>query len=147
MPQRDDGPPKRKASAFKPPISKKDLSTAHQRKPADARAKRPSHQLSSSEKGASLEDTNEDINPSPDVMVSVDIQDPSPTIPPKLLTRLLHHHFQNEKTRIGPEANALVGKYMETFIREALARAAFERSESSGGGMVGGFLEVSKETS
>ena len=36
---------------------------------------------------------------------------------------------------------------METFVREAVARAAFERAESekegAGGGWSGGFLEVS----
>ena len=42
----------------------------------------------------------------------------------------------------------MVGKYMETFVREAIARAAFERAESEkeggGGGWSGGFLEVSR---
>lgn len=37
---------------------------------------------------------------------------------------------------------------METFVREAIARAAFERGEAlekeSGGGIAGDFLEVSK---
>ena len=42
----------------------------------------------------------------------------------------------------------MVGKYMETFVREAIARSAFERAESEkerggGGGWSGGFLEVS----
>ena len=47
----------------------------------------------------------------------------------------------------------MVGKYMETFVREAIARAAFERAEveagqgggrgSGGGGWHGVFLEVS----
>ena len=34
---------------------------------------------------------------------------------------------------------------METFVREAIARAAFERGEAGGGeqGIAGGFLEVS----
>ena len=68
-------------------------------------------------------------------------QDPPPTIPPKLLTKLLHHHFEHDKTRISKDANELVGKYMETFVREALARAAFERSEAEGG-LGGHFLEV-----
>ena len=46
--------------------------------------------------------------------------------------------------RIGKDANALVGKYMETFVREALARAAFERGEGRGeGGRGGDFVEVS----
>ena len=64
--------------------------------------------------------------------------DAPPTIPPKLLTKLLHHHFADEKTRLSKDANAIVGKYMETFVREALARAAFERREVGGGD----FLEV-----
>ena len=37
----------------------------------------------------------------------------------------------------------MVGKYMETFVREAIARAAFERSEAGGKGIGGDFLEVS----
>lgn len=47
--------------------------------------------------------------------------------------------------RIGKEANAAVGKYFETFVREAIARAAFERAETVGsaGGRGDGFLEVS----
>ncbi len=32
---------------------------------------------------------------------------------------------------------------METFVREAIARAAFERREAGGTGIEGGFLEVS----
>ncbi|KAL8901614.1 MAG: hypothetical protein Q9207_005110 [Kuettlingeria erythrocarpa] len=73
-------------------------------------------------------------------------QDPPPAIPPKLLTRLLHHHLEEKEggiTRIGKDANALVGTYMETFVREAIARAAFERSlADEGAGMGDGFLEV-----
>ena len=48
--------------------------------------------------------------------------------------------------RIGKEANGLIGKYMETFVREAIARAAFERAEAQKeevGGIEGDFLEVS----
>ncbi|RJE20408.1 hypothetical protein PHISCL_07258 [Aspergillus sclerotialis] len=74
-----------------------------------------------------------------------DILNRAPAIPPKLLTRLLHQHFQNEKTKITKDANEVVAKYVDTFVREALARAAFERKESNGEtGMSGidGFLEV-----
>ena len=74
-------------------------------------------------------------------------QDAPPTIPPALLTRLLHHHFQDDKVRIGKDAKGMVGKYMETFVREAIARAAFERSEAGGEGIGGHFLEVSGSTS
>jgi len=67
-------------------------------------------------------------------------------IPPELLTVLLHSFFKKEGTRIGKEANKAVGMYMETFVREALARAAWIREEGNNGeGGArdgGGFLEV-----
>ncbi|KAI9769016.1 MAG: hypothetical protein M1835_006772 [Candelina submexicana] len=70
-------------------------------------------------------------------------QDAPPTLPPKLLTKLLHEHFTDERTRINRDANKVVAKYMETFVKEALARAALEREESArGGGATDGFLEV-----
>lgn len=75
----------------------------------------------------------------------VNTEDPPPSIPPALLTKLLYHHFQDAQTKIGVEARGVVGKYMETFVREALARAAFERQSGERGtrGMVGDdFLEV-----
>jgi len=65
-------------------------------------------------------------------------------IPADLLTRLLHENFKEDGTRLSKDAGRAVGKYMETFVREALARAAFARGEieerGEGGG--GGFLEV-----
>ena len=67
-------------------------------------------------------------------------------IPPNLLTRLLHHYLEKKEggvAKIGKEANVLVGKYMETFVREAIARAAFERAQAAEStGTRDGFLEV-----
>ena len=40
-----------------------------------------------------------------------DVNSSDPQIPSKLLTRLLHHHFQNEKTKIAKDANTVVAKY------------------------------------
>lgn len=72
-----------------------------------------------------------------------DVLSSDPLIPPKLLTRLVHHHFRNEKTKIAKDANGVVAKYIDVFVREAVARAAFERAEGGGGGgMADGFLEV-----
>ncbi|KAJ9295154.1 hypothetical protein DTO271G3_6324 [Paecilomyces variotii] len=75
-----------------------------------------------------------------------DVDSSEPAIPPKLLTRLLHHHFQNEKTKIAKDANVAVSKYVDIFVREAVARAAYERAEgqgAEGGRSIGdGFLEV-----
>ncbi|KAK3683345.1 CENP-S associating centromere protein X-domain-containing protein, partial [Podospora appendiculata] len=57
-------------------------------------------------------------------------------IPPELLTRLLHEFFEREgTTRITRDANDAVARYMDVFVREAIARAAAERPE-------GRFLEV-----
>ncbi|KAL8744068.1 MAG: hypothetical protein Q9190_003651 [Brigantiaea leucoxantha] len=73
-------------------------------------------------------------------------QDSPPTIPPKLLTRLLHYHSEKhakENLKINKEANALVGKYIEIFVREAIARAAHEKSQAADeGGSGDDFLEV-----
>jgi hypothetical protein len=43
------------------------------------------------------------------------------------------------------DANEVVAKYVDVFVREALARAAFERAEGNAGvemGVGDGFLEV-----
>ncbi|KAL1888969.1 hypothetical protein Sste5346_009237 [Sporothrix stenoceras] len=60
------------------------------------------------------------------------------TLPPALLTRLLYHFFQNQggtPTRMTQDAHASVNKYMEIFIREAVARSVAERGN-------GAFLDV-----
>jgi hypothetical protein len=76
-----------------------------------------------------------------------DVTSSDPKIPSKLLTRLLHQHFQNEKTKVAKDANSVVAKYVDVFVREAIARAAYERAESDGNtgsrGLGDGFLEVS----
>lgn len=72
--------------------------------------------------------------------VDVDLEDdeddeePEKTIPPELLTRILHEFFEKDGTRITKDANNAVAKYMDIFVKEAIARAAAERE--------GGFLEV-----
>lgn len=66
-----------------------------------------------------------------------------PAIPPALLARLLHEGFEDKDMKIQKEAMSVVGKYMETFVREAVARAAFEREDADrGGGISDGFLQV-----
>jgi len=85
---------------------------------------------------------------------SHDVQTSDPAIPPKLLTKLLHHHFTSDKIKITKDANAVVAKYVDIFVREALARAAYERVGENfnngdtvdgldgGRGFGDGFLEV-----
>ncbi|KAI0205769.1 CENP-S associating centromere protein X-domain-containing protein [Astrocystis sublimbata] len=56
------------------------------------------------------------------------------TIPPELLTRILHEFFEKDGTRISKDANKAVAQYMDVFVREAIARTAREKGH--------GFLEV-----
>ena len=67
------------------------------------------------------------------------------SIPQDLIHRLLHHHFQEKDTTvINTVAKEAVCKYVEVFVREALARSAFMRQEadSADGDRGDGFLEV-----
>lgn len=74
-----------------------------------------------------------------------------PTIPPKLITTLLHTHFAHGDTRITKDAMIVLSRYVEVFAEEAVARACFgKRGHGAGGdeGMGMGemdddFLEVS----
>lgn len=59
-------------------------------------------------------------------------EDDEPSIPLALIHTLLIHHFNDkDKTRISQDAKASVGKYIDTFVREAIARSAFERREKA----------------
>jgi CENP-S associating Centromere protein X len=55
-----------------------------------------------------------------------------PIIPSALIHTLLNHHFSDkDRTRISQDAKAVIGKYVDTFVREAIARSALERQEKS----------------
>ncbi|KAI4136803.1 MAG: hypothetical protein LQ340_008117, partial [Diploschistes diacapsis] len=53
--------------------------------------------------------------------------DQPPVIPENLLRVMLQQFYEDSATSIGGEARRLVAKYMETFVREAVARAVVER--------------------
>ena len=55
----------------------------------------------------------------------------------------MYEGFEDKTTKIGKEALNVVEKYVETFVREALARAAYERDGKDGREAGDGFLEVS----
>ncbi|KAL8713435.1 MAG: hypothetical protein Q9225_006779 [Loekoesia sp. 1 TL-2023] len=144
-------PAKRGRPAFKPPGPAASRSTKS--KPTPRRKSAPASTIASSSESedglaeiSSEKPSESAIEPSSTVAPASGTQDPPPVIPPNLLTRLLHHHLEKKDggiTKIGKDANVLVGKYMETFVREAIARAAFERSLAEEGMGVGdGFLEV-----
>ncbi|TVY34159.1 hypothetical protein LOCC1_G007699 [Lachnellula occidentalis] len=56
-------------------------------------------------------------------------------IPADLLSVLLHQMFRKEGTRMTKGANAAVGKYMETFVREGVARCVWAGAERRGEGV------------
>ncbi|EKD14797.1 hypothetical protein MBM_07008 [Drepanopeziza brunnea f. sp. 'multigermtubi' MB_m1] len=72
------------------------------------------------------------------------------SIPTDLINVLLHSFFKQPGSRITKDANAAVGRYIETFVREGVARAEWAREngwEGDGEGGVnaggnGGYLEV-----
>ncbi|KAL9004443.1 MAG: hypothetical protein Q9188_002742 [Gyalolechia gomerana] len=141
-------PAKRGRPAFKPP--RPAASKSAKAKPTARRKSAPAPTLDSSEDeptANSPETSSESDFESSDTVTPLSgTQEPPPVIPPNLLTRLLHYHLEKKEggsTQIGKDANILVGKYMETFMREAIARAAFERSQvEQEAGMGDGFLEV-----
>ena len=134
-------PTKRKAPAFKPP-----------RPTASTTSRRPSAPTRQSDLPASSSDegTPQRASTSRVSAAGTDAADldadaaPPPTVPPELLTRLIHHHLNDGGMKMDNKARALAAKYVETFVREALARAKYEKDHADGGaGRV--FLEVGAE--
>lgn len=66
-----------------------------------------------------------------------------PTVPSDLVTRLLYEFFESDKTKITKDANEAVARYVDIFVREAIARSVVEREGGNGTTTAGGeFLEV-----
>jgi hypothetical protein len=71
--------------------------------------------------------------------VDDDDEPPEKTIPPGLVSRLLQDMFEKEGTRMTGDAARVTAKYIDVFVREAVARCMHEKT--------GTFLEVSGEVS
>ncbi|KIX07308.1 uncharacterized protein Z518_01961 [Rhinocladiella mackenziei CBS 650.93] len=69
-----------------------------------------------------------------------------PAIPLPLIHRIMQSHFTApEKTTISTDARALLGKYIEIFVKEGIRRCVDERREREGGGagrLDSGWLEL-----
>lgn len=59
-----------------------------------------------------------------------------PRIPQPLLLRLLHEAFRDKQTRIDTHALQVLEKYLEVFVREAVARTALRKREAAARGEV-----------
>lgn len=153
----------RKGPQFKPPRPVKapakpsaaaSRATGASKKPSAPAAKagfQPAATIISSDEEDAREDEFDDVL-SDDLME--DMPPPKPTrtvepvatahpIPAPLLARLLHENFEDPNTQIQKGAMTLTGRYMEIFVREALARAKYERARSTrNDGISDGFLQV-----
>lgn len=88
------------------------------------------------------DDLMEDV-PAPKPTRAVEPLTTAHPIPAPLLARLLHENFEDSNTQIQKGAMTLTGRYMEIFVREALARAKHERARSvRNDGISDGFLQV-----
>lgn len=54
-----------------------------------------------------------------------------PQIPQNLIIRLLHEHFADKQTQIDKHAIQVLQKYIEVFVREAIARTALLKKEAA----------------
>lgn len=74
----------------------------------------------------------------------VHLEGGTPPIPLKLLARLIYEGFEDKNMKIGKEALTVTAKYIEAFVREAMARATQERKDALGDAVGGDtFLQVS----
>ncbi|KAJ5259229.1 hypothetical protein N7478_012210 [Penicillium angulare] len=148
------------STSSKPPSAPVETSTSK------AKGKRPSsdyaHALpatpsdfgSDSESETSDRDVERPISEEPDyILAEIINRTPqenialgTPQINPKLMTAIFHHFLKNDKTRISKDADAMMAKYMDLFVREAIARGKLERdlvNESKGrSGSGDNFIEV-----
>ncbi|KAF2843518.1 hypothetical protein M501DRAFT_1012862 [Patellaria atrata CBS 101060] len=112
-------------------------------KPATATIISSSEELDSEDQSDPAEESDQDdagsVRESPVAGRVTSPEPEAPAIPPALLTKLLYENFEDKDMRISKEAMQVVRKYMETFVKEALARAAFEREDD---GIGDGFLQV-----
>ncbi|KAK1978070.1 CENP-S associating centromere protein X-domain-containing protein [Colletotrichum cereale] len=130
MPRQPTQPAKR----GRPAKSQQPVAAGTKRKVAQQPARNKSGPFELSDSDAASRAVEEEHEAEEDEEEDEDPEAPENTIPPELLTRLLHGFFEKDDTRLSKDANAAAGKYMDIFVREAIARCIHERP--------GGFLEV-----
>ena len=123
--------------AAKPRPASKAKPQAAKRKPSRAASPPP------------LSDEEDDLPQRPavdDDTAPLPSQNDSPSIPQPLLIRLLHEHFADKSTKIDKHAIQVLQKYVEVFVREAIARTALQKKQDAEDGGVSvvdvGWLEL-----
>ncbi|KAK4504646.1 hypothetical protein PRZ48_002607 [Zasmidium cellare] len=94
----------------------------------------------------SISSNNDNEPPDDDAPPTPSQSDSVPSIPQPLLVRLLHEAFADKNTKIDTHAIQVLQKYVEIFVREAMARTEAEKKEAAARGdcsdMDAGWLEV-----
>ena len=165
MPPKAAGPSAaaRKGSQFKPPRPVKapaqaSAAAASRAAPASKSkpsAARPGFQSASATIISSDNEHDDDVADDSDDMMDMDETPararPTPAesmaatqpIPAPLLARLLLENFEDPNTQIQKGAMNLTSRYIDIFVREALARAKHERARAAkNDGISDGFLQV-----
>lgn len=115
--------------------AKRGVTKSKQRNPVRLNSPTPSNLESTADSELQSDSRSPPLDSEPDYILAEvthteAAEDHEPAIPLALIHTLLNHHFSDkDKTRISHEAKAVVGQYFDTFVREAIARSAFERKE------------------
>jgi histone H3/H4 len=97
-----------------------------------AKRKAPVKPKAATSRRPPIDDDILDVRSSPppgDPPPALSQSDETPQIPQPLLVRLLHEHFANRETKIDKHAVVVLQKYVEVFVREAIARTAMAKKE------------------
>ena len=132
-------PLRRQAEATRPPAKKPSSASTTARR----QTTRPRSSMSISD-----DDDNSNNNNNKDTTHRAPLSSPPPPppqptpsseiprIPQPLLLRLLHEAFRDKQTRIDTHALQVLEKYLEVFVREAVARTALRKREAAARGEV-----------
>lgn len=120
--------------------------TRKKSKPTTASTKNARPQRARSDSLMSISSHHSNDPPDDDVAAIPSQSDSIPSIPQPLLVRLLHEAFADKSTKIDTHAIQVLQKYVEIFVREAIARTEAEKREAAEKGDVGemdaGWLEA-----
>lgn len=122
------------------------LAVTTERKTAPSTTKNAAPQRTRSDSPMSISSHNSNDPPDDNTVPLPSPSDSIPSIPQPLLVRLLHEAFADKNTKIDTHAIQVLQKYVEIFVREALARTEAEKREAVERGEVGemdvGWLEA-----
>ena len=100
---------------------------------------------SMNDRSNTLPESDQEQSPEPDHILVEITNDPDPdtAISSPLLHRTMQEHWKDKiRTKISTDARMLMQVYIDTFVREAIIRSAYEKKEREGDDRQDSFLEV-----